>query len=66
MSSLSQNSSSDSHGGKRPPSTADLKQMIHLQASEGQAATQKQDSQSRVQGLLEPAFKEGYSLMFGT
>ena len=59
----SQDSSSESE--KRQPTAADLKQLIHLQedadmSDEEKAATRK------AQGLLEPAFKEGYSLIFGT
>ena len=56
----SQNSSSDSASVNRPPSAADLKQLINLHDGVSQEQT------IRGQGLLEPAFKEGYSLIFGT
>ena len=58
----SQNSSSDSASVNRPPSLADLKQLINLH--DGGSA--QQESAQTQQGLLEPAFKEGYSLIFGT
>ena len=53
----SNGSSSDSN--KRPPTAAELKQLISLQnQSTGEASTDH--------GLFTPAFKEGYSLIFGT
>ena len=69
-SSVSENSSSAS-ARNRPPTAADLKQLINLQ-SEVAAENDRHGSNeggrvdTKIQGLLEPAFKDGYSLIFGT
>ena len=58
------NSSSDSSSLKRQPTAADLKQLINLQ--EQTADLTGQSGNCKNHGLLEPPFKEGYSLIFGT
>jgi len=58
------NSSSDSSSIKRQPTAADLKQLINLQEQVADLACQSENRKNH--GLLEPPFKEGYSLIFGT
>ena len=72
-SSVSENSSSAS-ARNRPPTAADLKQLINLQSEvavnggngNDEGGDNAMTQTTKVQGLLEPAFKDGYSLIYGT
>ena len=57
--SSSNDSRSDSNKSKRPPTVAELKEIINLQSESA-------GSEISDQGLFEPAFKNSYSLIYGT